>query len=44
MKKLIFASLLLASALTACAGKNNENKHKPIEQTKNVQKSNTKHP
>ncbi len=43
MKKLIFASLLLASALTACAGKNNENKTEENKQLKTENKMGTIH-
>ena len=43
MKKLIFASLLLASALTACAGKNNENKTEEKKQLKTENKMGTIH-
>jgi thioredoxin len=43
MKKLIFASLLLASTLTACAGKNNENKTEENKQLKTENKMGTIH-
>lgn len=38
MKKIIFASLLLATTLTACAGNNKENKTDNNNQTKEVKK------
>lgn len=43
MKKLIFASLLLVSTLTACAGKNNENKTEENKQLKTKNKMGTIH-
>ena len=43
MKKIVFASILLAFALSACAGKNSEKKSEEINQQKEVKKMGTIH-
>jgi len=43
MKKMIFASLLLALTFSACAGNNKENKTEEINQSKEVKKMGTIH-
>ncbi len=43
MKKIVFASILLALAFSACAKKNNENNTKEINQQKEVKKMGTIH-
>jgi len=43
MKKIFFASMLLALTLTACAGNNKENKTEEINQSKEVKKMGTIH-
>jgi len=43
MKKIVFASVLLAFALSACAGKNSEKKSEEINQQKEVKKMGTIH-
>lgn len=43
MKKIVFASVLLAFTLSACAGKNNEKKSEEINQQKEVKKMGTIH-
>ena len=43
MKKIVFASVLLAFTLSACAGKNNEKKSEEINQQKEIKKMGTIH-
>lgn len=43
MRKIVFASVLLAFALSACAGKNSEKKSEEINQQKEVKKMGTIH-
>jgi len=39
MKKIVFASVLLAFTFSACAGKNNEKKSEEINQQKEIKKN-----
>lgn len=43
MKKIVFASVLLAFTFSACAGKNNEKKSEEINQQKEIKKMGTIH-